>query len=102
MKAWCLDNIFNGKRLEYSRKIEQKAKDDEVYSEILKITFFLDKGVPFIQRAHAVVHEIDKHPKCYCGSNLEFRGFKLGYRKFCSVSCSRKNKENCITKIWCR
>lgn len=36
-------------------------------------------------------NDFEEH-KCYCGKPAKFENFSKGFRKFCSVSCSRKSK----------
>jgi len=69
-------------------------------SELRAKTFFLDEANIKANNTHRLVclaagiDCIEKVPKCVCGNYAQFNKtiHKDGFRQFCSVECSRKNK----------
>lgn len=53
----------------------------------------IDSGFEFMtaEDAYIIYHDIMK-PKCYCGNDLKFRSFNVGFSSFCSNYCSNNDK----------
>ena len=44
-----------------------------------------------IERLYMYMHNMNDRPKCYCGNELRFMGYKVGYRNYCSDVCANKD-----------
>lgn len=56
------------------------------------------------QKIYHYVYKLTEKPKCICGNDVKFMNNikNWGYKKYCSVKCSAKNRENkkCYVKNW--
>ena len=50
-------------------------------------------GKTFSEKYYCLKNDINCAPKCNCGKPLKFISFKIGYQKYCSNSCTCKNRE---------
>lgn len=48
------------------------------------------------QKIYHYVYKLTEKPKCICGNDVKFMNNikNWGYKKYCSVKCSAKNREN--------
>jgi hypothetical protein len=75
------------------------------YLNILDRTYYLPKNCKFTERVFHIINNLTEPPKCTCGKNLPFLGFKKGYQKHCSSKCygadyksKEKRKKTCLKK----
>lgn len=47
----------------------------------------------FQEKLYWEVNGLSEHPKCYCGKETKFEGFRKGYRKYCSRKCMNADPE---------
>lgn len=67
-------------------------KLNEYHDKIYNLTYFLDINVILSQRIHHIVNEIWSKPICKnpdCVNDVIFLDYTRGYRKFCSIKCSK-------------
>jgi len=67
------------------------------YSYIYGTTFYLSKDVKFQERIFHIINNItnQKH-KCEnknCINNTKYMSFSIGYKRFCSIKCSKNPEE---------
>lgn len=76
-----------------SAKLRWLDKETEVYSSIMKNTYYLDDKCKFTERLYHILNELDEIPKCICGKSLKFKSINSGYSKAClSHDCIRNNR----------
>lgn len=62
---------------------------DKIENELNK---YVNLGSSSVEKLFRYLNNDNNVHVCYCGKNVKFLSFKKGFRKFCSVSCSRKSK----------
>lgn len=76
----------------YMKCREEKALSNLNKDEIFKLNNIYKNAKSLREKIYLYKHNFKDVPKCKeCGKYLNFTG--IGYPKFCSVKCSRNNKE---------
>jgi len=89
LKQYCI-NLHNNVK---SQCFYSEVKKSNFNSEIIEKTAFLDVTVKISIRIHCIINGVHEIPKCYCGNLVEFKSYKLGFKKYCSVKCSANSTE---------
>jgi hypothetical protein len=77
-----------------------KVKIYKTYkNEVRELTLFLDNGVTEAERIFCIINNIKKYKKCLsCGNNIKKFYKNFGYRDYCCLKCSFKNRKQNITE----
>lgn len=67
-------------------KLKVFVKSDE-YDFVLENTKWMSDDTTPLNRIYCLLNDINKHPECICGNLLKFKGYSVGYIKYCSVKC---------------
>jgi len=85
-----------------------KAQHYQEYSQIIKLTPFLNVNKRFSERMYCIKENLIQIPKCVICTQKEitFRSITEGYHRFCSAKCNlastetkSKFKQTCIEKL---
>lgn len=81
----------------YRREYIEKKELSGLIKQIENITKFITSN-RLDERIFCILNDIDNVPKCYCGKEVKFKRFQLGYANYCSVKC-RANDLNWVEKV---
>ena len=69
------------------RSIENRALQEEINQTPI------EGFEKFNEKVWAILNDVYKLPRCYCGNTLRFLNVKKGFTKTCSFTCSRTSPE---------
>jgi len=84
--------LKNKQKFRFARSLKEYYKEE--YEFLKEYTSFLSEKCTVGQRIYCFLNNIKSDPLCpTCLRKLNYRGCGLGYYKFCSTSCGKKNKD---------
>lgn len=97
MKSFIKENILNKKYMLSKDKLTyryfQKNNNIKFYNYIYYTTYYLE-NVNIQERLYHIINDIISIEKCeFCKTNVNFLDYSRGYRRFCSIKCSKNEEE---------
>lgn len=67
-----------------------RNKNQDILLDLTNETSWCRLDEPTHMRVYCVLNDIHGYPKCQCGNNLNYSDSKVGFRQYCSRSCTVK------------